>query len=314
MILAKHRVQDALLAAMALFCAAALTLSAAGSLLPAALDALPTGTVGPLVLWENIPDYDDYALISHGVGALNGRTRVAARESFLYNYRLGYRVFECDFVLTSDGYAVLRHDWLGGMQEGVDEDHIPTKAEFSQIPILDQYTPLTFEDLMELMVRFPDIWIVTDFKDTDDASVTALFTALVEEAQALGRPDLLRRMVVQLYTTTSSTICSLSTKQSSTGRRIFWSDMSARRRPWASTTSSCGASSTTSPSSPFWRNTAPGCTSTPSPTPPPPRIFWTGGSTASTPTASTPPPSAAEPPPIPKPSGFGICFLRGKLL
>ena len=200
LILAKHRVQDALLAAMALFCAAALTLSAAGSLLPAALDALPTGTVGPLVLWENIPDYDDYALISHGVGALNGRTRVAARESFLYNYRLGYRVFECDFVLTSDGYAVLRHDWLGGMQEGVDEDHIPTKAEFSQIPILDQYTPLTFEDLMELMVRFPDVWIVTDFKDTDDDSVTALFTALVEEAQALGRPDLLRRMVVQLYT------------------------------------------------------------------------------------------------------------------
>ena len=200
MILAKYRPYHFMQAAMALFCAVTFTLSAAGSLLPAALKSLPTGTALPAALWETPPSYDDYVLISHGVGALNGRTRVAARESFLYNYRLGYRVFECDFVLTSDGYAVLRHDWLGGMQAGIDENHIPTKEEFSQVPILDRYTPLTFEDLLELMIQFPEIWIVTDFKDTDDASVTALFTALTEEARAMGRVDLLHRMVVQLYT------------------------------------------------------------------------------------------------------------------
>ena len=199
MILAKHRAHDAVMAAMALFCAAALTLSAAGSLLPAALGTLPSGTLAPLTFWEDSPSYDDYVLISHGVGALDGRTRVAARESFLYNYRMGYRVFECDFVLTADGYAVLRHDWLGGMQDGIDEDHIPTREAFSAAPILGKYTPLTFGDLLELMIRFPDVWIVTDSKDTQEEAVTALFTALTEEANAMGRPDLLKRMVVQLY-------------------------------------------------------------------------------------------------------------------
>lgn len=200
MILVKNRFPVAVQAAMALFCAVSLTLAAAGSLLPAALDTLPAGTLATMTPWADYPAYDDYVLISHGVGALNGRTRVAAKESFLYNYRLGYRVFECDFVLTSDGYAVLRHDWLGGMQEGIDEDHIPTREVFSASPILGEYTPLTYGDLLELMIRYPDIWIVTDFKDTDDASVTALFTALVNEANAIGRPDLLSRMVVQLYT------------------------------------------------------------------------------------------------------------------
>ena len=189
MILVKNRLTGAVQAAMALFCAVSVTLAAA-SLLPAALDTLPAGTLDPLTLWQDIPSYDDYVLVS----------RVAARESFLYNYRLGYRVFECDFVLTSDGYAVLRHDWLGGMQEGIDEAHIPTREQFSETPILGQYTPLTFGDLLDLMIHYPDIWIITDFKDTDDASVTALFTALVNEANAMGRADLLSRMVVQLYT------------------------------------------------------------------------------------------------------------------
>lgn len=200
MILVKNRLTGAVQTAMALFCAISVTLAAAASLLPAALGTLPAGTLDPLTPWQDIPSYDDYVLVSHGVGAINGRTRVAAKESFLYNYRLGYRVFECDFVLTSDGYAVLRHDWLGGMQAGIDEAHIPTREQFSATPILGQYTPLTFGDLLDLMIHYPDIWIITDSKDTDDASVTALFTALVNEANAIGRPDLLSRMVVQLYT------------------------------------------------------------------------------------------------------------------
>ncbi len=200
MILVKNRLTGAVQSAIALFCAASVALAAAASLLPAALDTLPAGTLDPLTLWQDSPSYDDYVLISHGVGAINGRTRVAAEESFLYNYRLGYRVFECDFVLTSDGYAVLRHDWLGGMQAGIDEAHIPTREQFSATPILGQYTPLTFGDLLDLMIHYPDIWIITDSKDTDDASVTALFTALVNKANAIGRPDLLSRMVVQLYT------------------------------------------------------------------------------------------------------------------
>ncbi len=143
--------------------------------------------------------YDSYPLVAHAMGPVDGRDYVPCLEGFLENYELGYRVFECDFLLTADGEVVLRHDWASPLQEGIDEENVPTLEEFLSTPILDTYTPLSFRDLLRLMEDYPDIWIITDSKYADQETVAAQFAAMAETAASINRDFLLDRMIIQVY-------------------------------------------------------------------------------------------------------------------
>ncbi|MDE6880937.1 MAG: hypothetical protein K2P20_06200 [Oscillospiraceae bacterium] len=138
-------------------------------------------------------------LIAHGLGAVDGENVLNCLEGFARGYARGLRVFEADLRLTADGQVVLRHDWRAGWQAGVSETEIPTREEFLSKPILDQYTPLSFQDLLRLMEAYPDICIVTDTKFTEAETVRLQFEAMVQDARALGLSYLLDRLVVQIY-------------------------------------------------------------------------------------------------------------------
>lgn len=140
-----------------------------------------------------------YSLVAHAMGQVDDYTGTNSLEAFQTNYAKGYRMFEVDLALTSDGYVVLRHDWSAGVQEGIDSEHIPTRAEFLEAPIYGTYTPLAFGDVLGLLEMYPDIFIVTDSKETDSATVAQQFEAMVDEAEELGMAYLLDRMVVQIY-------------------------------------------------------------------------------------------------------------------
>ena len=180
----------------ALLCAAILAVL---SLFPAArLPAL--AAAGGDGLLSLIPSpYTSYPVAAHAMGQIDGYTGTNSLEAFQYNYARGYRLFECDLAMTSDGEVVLRHDWSGGMQEGVDPQHIPTAEEFAHIPLYGQYTPLTFLDLLGLLAAYPDAYFILDGKDTDARAVTEQYTAMVEEAEAWGMLHLFDRFIVQLY-------------------------------------------------------------------------------------------------------------------
>ena len=143
--------------------------------------------------------YPNAPLVAHAMGQIDDRTGTNSLEAFQANYAKGYRLFECDLAMTSDGRVVLRHDWSAGVQEGVDPEHIPTAEAFQQIPIYGQYTPLTFLDLLGLLALYPEVYFILDGKDTDAESVTAQYTAMVEEAEAWGMLHLFDRLIVQLY-------------------------------------------------------------------------------------------------------------------
>jgi glycerophosphoryl diester phosphodiesterase len=49
------------------------------------------------------------------------------------------------------------------------------------------------------MEEYPDIWIVTDTKDTDKENVQNEFNIMVETAKELGLESVLDRIVVQIY-------------------------------------------------------------------------------------------------------------------
>lgn len=120
-------------------------------------------------------------------------------EGFQAQYAAGVRVFEADLRLTSDMEVVLRHDWRAGWQEGVSETSIPTLEEFLETPVLGEYTPLSFQDLLRLMEEYPDVCIITDTKFTEAEVVTAQFTAMLSDAKELGLTYLFDRFVIQVY-------------------------------------------------------------------------------------------------------------------
>lgn len=139
-------------------------------------------------------------IIAHGLGAADGRETLNCLEGFEQNYAAGVRVFEADLRMTSDGQVILRHDWRGGLQEGVSETSIPTLEEFLAKPIDGQYTPLSFRNLLYLMEQYPDVCIVTDTKFTNEEEVTRQFLAMVNDAYETGLSYLFGRMVIQVYT------------------------------------------------------------------------------------------------------------------
>lgn len=132
----------------------------------------------------------------------NGRELVTVLnclEGFQDQYAAGVRVFEADLRLTSDMEVVLRHDWRAGWQEGVSETSIPTLEEFLETPVLGEYTPLSFQDLLLLMEEYPDVCIITDTKFTEAEVVTAQFTAMLSDAKELRLTYLFDRFVIQVY-------------------------------------------------------------------------------------------------------------------
>ena len=138
-------------------------------------------------------------VIAHGLGEIGGETILNCREAFLTQYENGVRVFEADLRLTKDLQVVLRHDWRAGWQEGVSETAVPSLDEFLDKPLLEEYTPLSFRDLLLLMEEYPDVCVITDTKFTEEEIVALQFEAMLADARELGLSYLFDRMVIQVY-------------------------------------------------------------------------------------------------------------------
>ncbi|MEJ3718866.1 phosphatidylinositol-specific phospholipase C/glycerophosphodiester phosphodiesterase family protein [Paenibacillus polymyxa] len=65
-------------------------------------------------------------------------------------------------------------------------------------PIHGSYTPLDWKDVLDLLEKYPDAYIVTDTKEQDSAQIKRLFAQLTRQAQEKN-PELLSRIVPQIY-------------------------------------------------------------------------------------------------------------------
>ena len=50
-------------------------------------------------------------LIAHALGEYDGKIETNSQEAFISSWENGYRVMEADFIYTSDGALVVRHDF-----------------------------------------------------------------------------------------------------------------------------------------------------------------------------------------------------------
>jgi len=138
--------------------------------------------------------------IAHAMGSIDGKSMTNSYDAFLANYERGYRLFEADLILTSDGKLAARHDWRAKLQPGLAEgDGGPaTLAGFKDAPIYGKYEPMSVEDLMELLRRYPDVYLITDTKETEEGKVAKQFEALASAARAVD-PAILNRIVPEIY-------------------------------------------------------------------------------------------------------------------
>lgn len=139
-------------------------------------------------------------LIAHAFGGIDGETYTNSLEAFQANYAAGHRVFEVDLDLTQPECTLIashdRHTWL--QKTGQDDAAAYSYAGFKSTPILSRYTPLDCHDILRLMAEYPDIYIVTDSKYMDRATVFLQFSQLVRCAQEIDE-SVLQRVIPQIY-------------------------------------------------------------------------------------------------------------------
>lgn len=139
-------------------------------------------------------------LIAHAMGGIDGKMYTNSREAFLYNYEIGHRVFEVDFDVTvPENALVASHDvdtWR--KKTGTAADVPFTYDTFRATKIHGAYTPIDYRDVIDLMSEYPDIYVITDTKYTDQPTVMMQFAQLVRYALEKDA-SVLDRLIPQIY-------------------------------------------------------------------------------------------------------------------
>ncbi len=146
-------------------------------------------------------DWTEYPIVAHALGSVDGRAETNSKDAFLAGYEAGQRVFEVDLQLTSDGRLVARHDWDQISYYNLEQTYagVMDRQTFLNTPICFYYTPLDVDGLIALMKEYPDIYFVTDSKDTDKKTVQAQMKELDRAVREAGDPDLWDRIIIQIY-------------------------------------------------------------------------------------------------------------------
>lgn len=147
--------------------------------------------------------YMENRLVAHALGAIGDKRETNSKEAFLESWSQGYRALEADFSMTSDGVLVLRHDFdqdsYYQLEQAVRGNIVMSAADYKNQKINFRYTPLTAVELFQLMNEYKDVYVITDTKNIDAQTVRAQFEALKKYADDLNTPEVLDRLVVQIY-------------------------------------------------------------------------------------------------------------------
>lgn len=131
--------------------------------------------------------------ISHALGGIKDQVYTNSLEAFRENYKKGHRVFEVDLQMSADNVLVAAHEL-----PLTDKGKLMTAKQFKKSKIRGKYTPLLFRDIVRLMVKYPDIYLVTDTKETQPQNIKKQFAYIVETAKEI-EPQVLTRIVPQIY-------------------------------------------------------------------------------------------------------------------
>ncbi len=140
--------------------------------------------------------------IAHAMGKVDGISYTNSKEAMERSYALGFRIFECDFSVTSDGGLVALHswdEWQDSMSGGMYTDTRPTTEQFLSVKLYGEYTPMSIDDILLYMKEHADMWLVTDFCETREGEYQYAYQIIVSAAERLDCKDVLSRFIIQIY-------------------------------------------------------------------------------------------------------------------
>ena len=148
-----------------------------------------------------VPDWKTIPVIAHAMGSVDGRQETNSADAFLASYEAGQRIFEVDLQLTSDGVLVARHDWNQDSYYHLEQPYVGVMDHetFMHTPICYFYSPMDIDRILALLISHPDAYLVTDSKNTDEATVRAQLRAMVQAVERSGSSGLWDRIIVQIY-------------------------------------------------------------------------------------------------------------------
>ncbi|GHV10849.1 hypothetical protein FACS1894219_01020 [Clostridia bacterium] len=147
--------------------------------------------------WTDISD----GLVAHAAGSIavkySDRTdyiiETNSFEAFRTSYANGYRVFEIDLNLTSDGKLAAVHDWTR-------YERVMSLSEYMKHKIKGVYSTMDLERILTMMNYCEDIFMITDTKSFEytDEQIKVQFRELYNTAMKIN-PALLNRIIPQIY-------------------------------------------------------------------------------------------------------------------
>ncbi|MFC6603710.1 glycerophosphodiester phosphodiesterase family protein [Ectobacillus funiculus] len=151
-------------------------------------------------------------VVVHGLGFIEGYYVTNSLDALLVNYKRGFRVFEIDLNMTSDGHLVARHDWTPGHYQYLGQAYQPVAGPipfetFMSLKIHSKYQPASWEDILQVMREHPDLYVITDTKERDKNQVHQTFSYLVKAAKKVDPKYwivLFRKFMIQLCLAISS--------------------------------------------------------------------------------------------------------------
>lgn len=145
--------------------------------------------------YKNAEWYEKYPIICHEGGAIGEVSYTNSKEAFENSISKGHKVFEVDFLYTSDNHLVARHNWNDEITEGFSRDNKPDYETFMNTKIYDMYTPLSIENIIDYMKNNKDIYVVT-VKD-----YISVLNTIVEAAKVSSSDykNILDRFIIQFY-------------------------------------------------------------------------------------------------------------------
>ena len=133
--------------------------------------------------------------ILHAGGGYDNLTYLNAQETFDYYYDMGYRYFEYDFQLSSDGRLIGTHSW----------EHLETKypssityEEFKALELSNDFTPANEEWLMQTIMAHPDVKFVIDAKG-DSIETDVLVLQRIEALESIYNYDISSNIIPEIF-------------------------------------------------------------------------------------------------------------------
>lgn len=136
--------------------------------------------------------------IAHALGGIEGHEYTNSKEALEASYNKGFRLFETDIKLSSDGNLILVHS---GWQKRMNLDETTEMLDentFLNSKIHGKYSTMSFKDLTEFMKTHKDMYVMVDIGRKSSKGTIKFYKKIVKDAKK--DTSVLQRLIVGGHT------------------------------------------------------------------------------------------------------------------